>query len=302
LKVAIQDLIMIGDRINPGFRSTKDMLEAGDIAALQALAVRQVDSGANYLDLTIGPRGYEDAEFLTRFIQGLQAAVEVPLCFDYPSKAVQEVCLKAYDPAKAGGRKPLVNSVAETRWEIMDLLDIRPFQVIVMASEYLDDGVAKPTKHTQDMVRVAKRLGMKLMSEHGFEAGDIFIDVTINSLVSDTEGMTRMALQAIREIGKDPDLQGTHIMGGLTNVGNMLPPKEYDGVKLRQCMENAFLTVAIPLGFDAVMATPWNNFQILPEEHEVLTTFRDVIELNGLDAMRRLRQLWAPPRTGVGPA
>jgi hypothetical protein len=32
---------------------------------------------------------------------------------------------------------------------------------------------------------------------------------------------------------------------------------------------------------------------MLPEDNEVLRTFREVIDLKGLDAMRRLRQLWA---------
>jgi len=291
--MAIPDLITIGDRINPGFKSTKRMIENEDIDALQALAVRQVDSGADYIDLTIGPRGYNDADFLTEVITALQTAIDVPLCFDYPSAAVQEVCLKAYDPAKANGRKPLVNSLAETRMEIFDLLEIQPFQVIVMTSEYVLDGAPKGAKHTEDVVGVAQRLGRKLMREHGFPPDDIFVDVTINSLVSDTEGLTGMALNAISEIRRDPDLKDVHIVGGLTNVGNMLPPKEYDGIRLRHMMESAFLTVAIPLGFDTVMGTPWNKFQILPDDHEVLVAFKEVTALKGLPAMRALRKLWS---------
>ena len=291
--MSIPGVSIVGDRINPGFKATKALVEAEDIPGLQALAVRQVQAGAWCLDVTVGPRGYKDFKFLTEVIKALQSAVDVPLCFDYPSAEVQEVCLKAYDPAKAKGRKPLVNSLAETRLEMLELVKIRPFQAILMASERLEDGAPKSNKLTAEVVGVARRLKDKLTKERGFSSQDLFVDVTIHSLVSDLEGLTKMALEAIRSIRQDPDLQGVHIIGGLTNIGNMLPPLKFDGVPLKQLVENAFLTLAVPLGFDTIMGTPWNDFRTLPENHIVLQTLKDFTQLTGLPAMRRLRQLWA---------
>jgi cobalamin-dependent methionine synthase I len=291
--MAIPGVGIIGDRINPGFKVTKALLEAEDIAGLQALAVRQVQAGAWSIDVTIGPRGYKDSHFLTEVIKALQTAVDVPLCFDYPDKGVQEICLKAYDPAKAKGRKPLVNSLAETRLEMLDLFKIRPFQVVLMASERLEDGAAKSIKLTSEVLGVAKRMSAILARDHGVSHEDMFVDVTIHSLVSDLEGLTMMALEAIRAVRQDPDLNGIHIMGGLTNIGNMLPPLKFDNVPLRQLAEDAFLTLAVPLGFDTIMGTPWNDFRMLPNENIVLQTLKEFTELKGLHAMRRLRQLWA---------
>ena len=286
-------MTIIGDRINPGFKATRTLVEEENIKGIQDLAIRQVDEGAAMLDVTIGPRGYEDPTFLTAVIQAIQSAVDVPLCFDYPKLEVQEVCLKAYDRDKAGGQAPLVNSIAETRWEMVDLLEICPCRVILMASERMEDGVGVPNKESSDVLLTAKRSAEILVREHDVKLEDIYIDITVSTLVSDTEGMVKMALDAIELIGRDPDLNGVHIVGGLTNIGNMLPPIDFDGTRLRHVMESAFLTVAIPLGFDTILGTPWNNFQILPEENEVLKTFKEVVELRGLDAMRRLRQLWA---------
>ena len=291
--MSIPGVSIVGDRINPGFKATKALVEAEDIPGLQALAIRQVQAGAWCLDVTIGPRGYKDFKFLTEVIKALQNAVDVPLCFDYPSAEVQEVCLKAYDPAKAKGRKPLVNSLAETRLEMLELVKIRPFQAILMASERLEDGAPKSNKLTSEVVGVARRLKDKLTKHCGFSPQDLFVDVTIHSLVSDLEGLTRMALDAIRSIRQDPELQGVHIIGGLTNIGNMLPPLKFDGVPLKQLMEDAFLTLAVPLGFDTIMGTPWNDFRTLPDDHVVLQTMKDFTQLTGLPAMRRLRQLWA---------
>jgi 5-methyltetrahydrofolate--homocysteine methyltransferase len=292
--MAIPGVMIIGDRMNPeGFKATRALLEAQDLPGIQALAVRQVQAGAQYLDVTVGPRGYKDAKFLTEVIHAVQAAVDVPLCFDYPSAPVQEVCLKAYDPAKAKGHRPIVNSLAETRPEILDLLKIRPFKVVVMGSERLEDGAPKSNKKPEEVVDVARRLTTILRRDHHFDPSDIFVDITIHSIISDTEGLSRMALDAIRGIRQEPELKGVHIMGGITNIGNMMPPLKFDGVSLRQMVENAFLTLAVPLGFDTIMGTPWNNFQLLPEDNVVLQTYKEFIELKGLDALRRLRKLWA---------
>lgn len=289
----IPGVSIIGDRINPGFKSTKALVEAEDFAGLQALALRQVQAGAWCLDVTIGPRGYKDSQFLSEVIRSLQAAVDVPLCFDYPDAVVQEVCLKAYNPSKARGHKPLINSIAETRKEMFELRRIQPFQAIVMASERLEDGSPKSNKLTGEVVGVARRMTSMLERECSLSRGEIFIDITIHSVVSDLEGLTKMALEAIRAINADPDLKGVHIIGGMTNIGNMLPPLKVNGVPLRQLVENAFLTLAVPLGFDTIMGTPWNSFQTLPADDAVLQALKDFIGLSGFNAIRRLRQLWA---------
>ena len=291
--MTIPNLTIIGDRINPGFKATKKMVQEEDLAGIQALAKRQVDEGAAILDITIGPRGYEDPAFLTEVIKAIQEVTDVPLCFDYPKKEIQEVCLKAYDPARAQGRPPLVNSVAETRWDILELLQIQPFHVVLMSSERMEGNTPKPNKTSADVVKTAKRSCLSLVRDYNVALDSIYVDVTVSTLISDTEGMVKMAIDAIETLGSDPELKGIHIVGGLTNIGNMLPPVEFNGMKLRHMMESAFLTVAVPLGFDTVLGTPWNDFQMLPEDNEVLKTFREVLDLRGLDAMRRLRQLWA---------
>jgi len=102
-----------------------------------------------------------------------------------------------------------------------------------------------------------------------------------------------MALDGIKMISEDPDLKGIHIMGGLTNIGQMLPPKEIDGESLKSLIERAFLTVAMPLGFDTVLITPWHNLSLLPQDNELLRSFKEVIELTGGKALRGIRSLYA---------
>ena len=291
--MTIPNLSIIGDKINPGFKSTKALLDAEDMAGIQALAVKQVEAGADYLDFTIGPRAKSDPQFLIKVIAAVQDAVDVPLCFDYPDSEIQETCLKCYDESKARGRKPMVNSIAETRWEMTDLLKIRPFKVMLMSSERLDDETAKQNKTADEMYSTAKRMAHKLVAGgHGLTMDDIIIDVAISAMSSDTGGLTRASLETVRHISQDPKLKGVHMSGGLTNLAAQLPAIEIDGAPLRVQLESAFLTLAIPNGFDMVMASPGRAYRILPEDSIVLKAFQEIVALDGFDALRRLRKLY----------
>ncbi len=285
-------LSIIGDRINPGFKSTKALLDADDMAGMQALALRQVESGASSLDFTIGPRAKEDPQFLVKVIRAVQEAVTVPLCFDYPEPAIQQVCLKAYDPARANGAKPIINSMAETRWDMVELLKIRPCKVLLMASERLEDGLGKPNKTAREIAGTAKRAALRLVREHGLALEDIIIDVSISAIIADTAGMNREALAAIGLLGADPELKGLHVSGGLSNIAQQLPPKAADGSDLKAQLECAFLTLARPLGMDTVLGTPWRDFSMLPEDNYVLGVLKQIMQASGTDVLRQVRKLY----------
>ena len=285
-------LAIIGDRINPGFKSTKALLDAGDMPGLQALARQQVAAGASALDFTIGPRTKDDPQFLVEAIRAVQDAVDVPLCFDYPSAEIQEVCLKAYEPGKARGDKPIVNSLAETRWEMTALLKIRPFTVMLMASERLENGAGRPNKSVEEITGTAKRCALRLANEHGLAMDDIIIDVTVSALIADTSGQNRAALEAIGRIRADPELKGIHISGGISNIGQQLPAKAADGSDLKRQLQCAFLTLAVPQGMDTILATPSEHLGLLAEDNFVLQIFRQVLQASGTDVLRQVRKLY----------
>ena len=287
------NLIVIGDRINPGFKATTTLVENHDIAGIQALAVRQVETGAKYLDVTIGPRALTDTAYLVEVTRAIQAAVTVPLCFDFTNAQVQEVCLKTYDRARAGGALPLVNSITEQRWELMDLYrPLGPFKVIVMASERVEDGIAKGNKAADEFASTARRAALRLRKDYGMTMDDIFIDISVSAVVADTTGLHRATLAAVRTIRNDPDLRGVHIMGGLTNIGQHLPAKAADGSDLKLSLECAFLTLAVPLGFDAVLATPWRGYRALPADNYVLIAYKNFLEQTGSNALRAVRKFY----------
>lgn len=287
---------IIGERINPGFKSTRALFDNEDLPGIQALAVRQAEAGAAYQNVNIGARALTDPQFMTRVIQAIQEVVSTPLSFDFPSKKVQEICLAAYDIDKANGALPIVNSITEHRWDLMELYGPYQFKVILMASERLEevDGamVAKGNKTTQEIYSTAKRAALRLKNDYGMPLDHIFIDMSVSAIIADTEGLNRSTVEAIKLIGADPELQGVHMMGGLSNIGQQLPPKAADGSDLKHCLENAFLTLNVPHGFDYVLGTPWRGYEPLPEDHHVLTTYRTFLEQTGSNALRAVRKFY----------
>ena len=282
---------IIGERINPGFKSTKALFETEDIAGIQELALRQAKAGAAYLNVNTGSIGEHKPEFAAEVVRAIQAVVDVPLSFDSASPPLQEVYLKTFDASRAQGRKPMINSIAETRLHMMELLKIRPCKVILMASERLENGAGRRNLKSADVVSVAQRL-LQHTDALGVPHDDVLVDVSISAMAADSEGAIRMALEAIRQIGTLPDLKGVHITGGLSNIGQQLPPKAVDGSDLKMKLECAFLTVATPLGFDTLLATPWKEYRLLPDEDFVLREFKEFIALDGVAALRRVRKLY----------
>jgi 5-methyltetrahydrofolate--homocysteine methyltransferase len=290
------NLRIIGERINPGFKSTKALFDNSDLPGIQALAVKQAEAGASYLNVNIGARALTDAGFMVEAIKAIQDVVDLPLSFDFPSLAVQRVCFEAYDPAKAKGRPPLVNSITEHRWDLMDLAQEYQFKVILMASERVEDvegvRVAKGNKTADEIYGTARRAALRLCQEYGMSMDDIFLDMSVSAIIADTEALNRNTLDAIARVGADRDLKGIHMMGGLSNIGQQLPPKAVDGSDLKHSLECAFLTLAVPHGFDTVLGTPWRGYHPLPEDNYVLQAYRNFLEQKGSNALRAVRKFY----------
>lgn len=291
--MSIPGLTIIGERINPGFRSTKALFDKEDIKGIQDLALRQAKAGATYLNVNAGDKAISDPRFMVEIVRAIQEVVNLPLSLDCPDFAVQQAALEAYDPAKAGGRKPLVNSISESRWELAELLKVRPCKAILMSSEQVRDGKMVHNRTGAEVHEVARRMAERLKNGgYGVENDDLFVDVSICTLAADTEGLIKMALEGIRAVREDPALAGIHIMGGLSNLPQHLPDKAADGSDLKFQLECAFLTVAMPIGFDTVLGTPWREYALLPENNFVLREFRRIIELRDSDALMAIVDLY----------
>jgi cobalamin-dependent methionine synthase I len=290
--MSLPGLTLIGERINPGFASSKALLDAEDIPGLQHLAQQQASKGAHYLTINVGDKSLSKPEFVAELIRAVQAVVDLPLAFDNPSLAVQELCLKSYDTARARGRKPIVNSVTELRLDLLELLSIRPFRLVVMASERIEDGEGLANETAEQIHATARRMVARILGAGcGMVSDDILIDVSIFPLAADMSGKTKRALEAIRLIGGDAELQGVHQLVGLSNLGIMLPKTSVDGRPLSTWLESAFLTLAMPLGLDTILGTAGRGYRFLPPTDLVFRSFQEIVAAAGVESLALLRTL-----------
>ncbi len=289
-------LHILGERINPGFTSTKRLFDEEDMAGIQALAKKQADAGAEYLNINVGDRARTDPQFMVEVVKAVQAVVPTPLSFDFPNVEVQEYCLKAYSLEKAQGQLPIVNSISELRWDMLDLYKIAPFKMLLMASEREEGGEQVANKNADEVHQTARRMVQRVTSSaYGISNDDCFIDVSIGPVGADTEGLTKMALDGIKAIGSDTDLAGVHMSVGLSNASIMLPKEALDGGLLKIRIENAFLTLAVPAGMDFVLGTPWRHYQPLPADDIVMEGFVEAIEAGGFEQVMRIQEIYMDP-------
>jgi 5-methyltetrahydrofolate--homocysteine methyltransferase len=289
----IEKLKLIGERINPGFKSTRMLFDNEDVAGIQLLAQQQVAKGAAYLNINVGDLAVKKPEFMVAVIRAVQDVVSVPLSFDFPSVEVQAMCLRTYDRNKAGGASPIVNSISELRWDMLELLEICHCRFVLMASERRQDGRRVANKSAIEVHQTARRMAQAMVGGgHGLSMDDLFVDVSIGPIGADMEGLTRMAVDSIRSIGSDPTLAGIHMSVGLSNIGIMLPKLAHDGSALQPQIESAFLTLTVPHGLDTVLGTAGRDYAMLPEDNLVMRGVRESLDCEGIDAILRIQQIY----------
>ena len=153
--MTIEGLAIIGETINDSVPSTKKLFDAGDIDALLELARFQDERGAAYIDVNIGLR---TPEFMAEMVKKVQTVTAKPLAIDTPDPQIAQAGLEAYDPDRAGGEKPILNSISFLRVEMLDLCRIQPFRPILLISEYMAEGKSVPCTTAQQTYQAAKDL------------------------------------------------------------------------------------------------------------------------------------------------
>jgi cobalamin-dependent methionine synthase I len=226
-------LNIIAEKINDSVPSTHELFAKGDIPAIIALAREQAE-GATYIDVNIG---MNDPSLMEELITSIQKQVDLPLSIDTPSPEIAERALKVYDPAKAKGMKPLLNSISLGRLEMFDLLKIQPFRTLLMASERVDGSETVQNCVSRDVLEAARQI-YEHAQKHGITNDDIIFDPTIAPVGSDFQGLTRMTVEGIALIGKHEMFKGCHMSVGLSNFTVQIPSKTQSGALVKTPLEN----------------------------------------------------------------
>jgi len=290
--MAIPGLTIIGESINDSVPSTKKFFDENDVAALLELARGQDEKGAAYIDVNVGARS---PEFMADLVRRIQSVTAKPLSIDTPDPAIAEAGLRAYDPGRAGGRKPVLNSISPLRFPMFDLWAVRPFVPILMASERFEAGAScananKTAEETRQTARALLEEARRRIA--GFSNDQAIIDPGIAPIGSDCEGQLKRVLESLALIHDDPFFAGVHMSVGLSNFTVMLPSKRADGSPVKGPLESAFLTLAMPRGLDTIIGSTVRKYEILPAGHPALACLEDILKLEGYDTLMRLKEYY----------
>ena len=278
--MSIPGLTLIAESINDSVPSTHTLFEENNIDGIIELAKFQAERGADYVDVNVGLRC---PEFMAEIIKQIQKHITLPLSIDTPDPAIAAAGLTAYNPKRAGNRKPILNSISAARLKMFDLYAQQPFIPILLTTEGVDDAgnlkmntTAEQTYATaQYMVKLAReRLGTVPNSE-------LILDPGIIPIGSDLEGNFKRLMNTIKLIHANPDFAGINMSVGLSNFTVMLPSKKADGSPVKGPLESAFLTMAMPFGFNTIIGSVKRKYELLPEDHPAMQCLKEVLELEG---------------------
>ena len=219
--MSLPGLTIIGETINDSVPSTKKLFDAGDIPGILEIAKMQDEKGAAYIDVNVGPRS---AEFMAEMVGKIQGVTAKPLSIDTPDPAIAEAGLKAYNLARAGGKKPIINSISALRAGMFDLYKIQPFKPILLVSENVVEGRSKPCHTAEETFEAAHQLVKTFLARcPGATNDDCIIDPGIAPIGSDSEGNIHRLIAAMELIHDDTTFAGFHASVGLSNFTVMLP-------------------------------------------------------------------------------
>lgn len=272
-------LHIIGELMNNSYSRARKAFVNRDLQGYQHLATLQSRLGAAYLDLNLDGtqqlqvRMQEMLEFLPEVIAAIQELTSTPLCFDNPSVDYHRVALEHYDRSKSPA--PILNSIAASRERLHEMIELvrdHDTMIIVMASETFAPGGTAQCMNPQDSLRAAKQFVEILTTKANRRLDQILIDPGLAPVGADTYGLVNIGLDAMRLISADPDLNGVHMVVGLSNFAWGTPK----GV--REELEKAYLTLGAGAGLDFAIANPEKSPAPLPGDHPMVSKLREALD------------------------
>jgi len=285
----IPGLKIIGESINDSVPSTRALYDAGNLEGIVNLAKTQDQKGAHFIDVNVGRR---DAAFMADMVRRIQAVTAKPLSIDTPDLALAEAGLKAYDPARAGGHPPILNSISPLRFDMFALLKVRRFMPILMISERVENGEGQPNRTAEETVRAAREM-LEAARGAGLRNAECIFDPGIAPLGGDTEGNLKRLLEALRQMKADAFFEGAHASVGLSNFTVMLPSKRADGSPVKGPLESAFLTLATPLGLDMVIGSVARKYELLDPAHPAMACLNDFLAMEPFEGLLRVKEFYS---------
>ncbi len=227
--------ILIGERINPtGKKRFRQALAEGDIGYILQEGLTQQENGAHILDVNVGTPEVDEKVELPKYIQELQAVLDLPLQLDSADPVALERGMRVYNG------KPLVNSVNGKK-ESMDAVFplVKKYGGVVIGLTLDEKGIPDSA---EERVEIALRI-LEEGKKYGIEQKDIVIDPLAMTISTDAQAAekTLRAIELLTEKGIKTSL-------GVSNISFGLPSREV--------INSVFFALALQKGLSAAILNP----------------------------------------------
>ena len=243
---------------------------------IKNLIVSQVDDGADYIAVNLDAFGEDNpqvaVDLMVEYVKLVRDCSKgVPVCIDSSDDEVLIAGLKEWYNTDQPVNKPLINSIKlHTADNMLPLKKDYDYAFVgLLMSE-------QGGKHSVDeLYSLAKQLFVKAVGQHGFKPEEIIFDSTVFPLAIDMpmspgeSGYTYKTFEAIKKIKSDPEMQGVHFSGGITNCARDLPARKIGIMR-------AFVHKAAEYGLDAGIVNPKHDLsggQTDPELLKLITAY-----------------------------
>ncbi|RPI96313.1 MAG: hypothetical protein EHM39_10955 [Chloroflexi bacterium] len=234
-------MYIIGENIHIISPKVKEALQAKDARFFQDLAVRQVEAGAQALDLNLGPRK-NDWEDVFPWITGVvESVTDVPISFDSTNILGIEAGLKKITKAQ-----PIINSTSAEPERLE--------KVSAVAKQYnarlvaLTMGKSGIPVSADERVNIAIETLIPRMLENDYPVQELMIDPLVLT-VSGCQEYCPELIEAIRtlQVVWDP---APAISVGLSNVSNAVPNEN------RALINRTYCAMLMGVGLQMMIASP----------------------------------------------
>jgi 5-methyltetrahydrofolate corrinoid/iron sulfur protein methyltransferase len=243
-------MYIIGENIHILSDKVKAAIKEKDAKFFQELAVKQVESGAQALDLNLGPRKADWMDMFPWIVKTVEAVVDVPLSIDTTNILGVEAALKTVTKAQ-----PIINSVSAEPERLA--------QVPLLAKKYnarliaLTMGSGGIPVAADERVNIAVEQLIPRMMEIDYPMENLIIDPLVLT-VSGCQQYCPHLIEAVRTLqyAWDP---APIISVGLSNVSNAVPREG------RPLINRVYCAMLMGVGLNMMIADPLDE-----EQNEVI--------------------------------
>ncbi len=267
-------MLIIGENIQILSPRVKQAIEAREAGYIQELAARQVEAGADILDLNIGPQKKLGAEIMPWIVEAVQEVVDVPLSLDTTNLAAMEAGLAV---CKQRGMLNSASADPERLDRVMELAARHQARVISLTM-----GVEGIPTTSDGRVGIAMESLLPAAEAAGVPVEDVFLDPLVLT-VTCNQDVAQVAVESIRMFKMLTDPPPTTVVG-LSNVSNGCDPDS------RPLINRTYLVMLLGAGLDSAIADPLDTAQMewirVAEERDDSTPLnRLVLALHDATAM-----------------